>query len=80
MLDALIVGSGPAGSHAAYLLANMGYEVMLLEGKKTPKKFINCTGILGFEAFQKFNLWDVPILNRINKVKFISPCGRTHRI
>ncbi len=77
MLDALIVGSGPAGSHAAYLLANMGYEVMLLEGKKTPKKFINCTGILGFEAFQKFNLWDVPILNRINKVKFISPRGKT---
>jgi len=77
MLDALIVGSGPAGSHAAYLLAKMGYEVLLIEGKKTPKKFINCTGILGLEAFQKFNLWDVPMLNRINKIRFISPGGKT---
>lgn len=77
MLDVLIVGSGPAGSHAAYLLSNMGYKVMLLEGKKTPKKFINCTGILGLEAFKKFNLWEVPILNRINKIKFISPGGKT---
>ncbi len=77
MIDALVIGSGPAGSHAAYLLAKMGYKVMLLEGKETPKKFINCTGILGFEAFQKFDLWEVPILNRVNKIKFISPGGKT---
>jgi digeranylgeranylglycerophospholipid reductase len=77
MFDALVVGSGPAGSHAAYLLAKFGYNVILLEGKKTPKKFINCTGILGLEAFQKFDLWRVPILNRVNKIKFISPGGKT---
>jgi len=77
MFDTIIVGSGPAGSHAAYSLAKMGYDVMLLEGRDTPKESINCTGIIGLEAFRKFNLWEVPVLNCINKFKFISPGGKT---
>ena len=77
MFDTIIVGSGPAGSHAAYLLSKMGYDVLLLAGIDTPKESINCTGIIGLEAFRKFNLWEVPILYRINKFKFISPSGKT---
>jgi len=77
MYDAIIVGSGPAGSHAAYLLVKMGYQVLLIEGRKTPKQSINCSGIIGLEAFREFDLWEVPILNRINKFKFISPGGKS---
>jgi len=77
MYDAIIVGSGPAGSHAAYLLAKMGYQVLLIEGRKTPKQSINCSGIIGLEAFREFDLWEVPVLNRINKFKFISPSGKS---
>ncbi|MFB0518080.1 MAG: geranylgeranyl reductase family protein [Acidobacteriota bacterium] len=77
MLDAIIIGSGPAGSHSAYLLAKMGYHILLIEGRKTPKQSINCSGIIGLEAFREFDLWEVPILNRINKFKFISPSGRS---
>ena len=77
MFDAIIVGSGPAGSHAAYLLAKMRYQVLLIEGRKTPKQSINCSGIIGLEAFEEFDLWEVPILNRINKFKFISPSGKS---
>ncbi|TKJ34752.1 hypothetical protein CEE39_02190 [bacterium (candidate division B38) B3_B38] len=76
MFDAIIIGSGPAGSHAAYLLAKMRYKVLLIEGRKTPKQSINCSGIIGLEAFREFDLWDVPVLNRINKFKFISPSGK----
>jgi len=77
MYNAIIVGSGPAGSHAAYLLAKMGYQVLLIEGRKTPKQSINCSGIIGLEAFREFDLWEVPILNRINKFKFVSPSGKS---
>jgi len=52
-------------------------DVMLLEGRDTPKESINCTGIICFEAFRKFSLWQVPILNRINRFQFISPGGKT---
>jgi len=79
MYDAIIVGSGPAGSHAAYLLAKLGYQILLLEGRKTPKQYINCSGIIGLEAFQEFDLWEVPILNRINKFKFVSPSGKSFK-
>ena len=35
--DIVIVGAGPAGSGAAYFLANLGLDVLLLDSKKFPR-------------------------------------------
>ncbi|MBS3128322.1 NAD(P)/FAD-dependent oxidoreductase [Candidatus Woesearchaeota archaeon] len=48
-----VVGAGPAGSYAAYLLAKQGYEVKLFEEHKEIGSPIQCTGILteGIKTF-----------------------------
>lgn len=35
--DTIVIGAGPAGSMAAYLLAKNGYDVLLLEREKIPR-------------------------------------------
>jgi flavin-dependent dehydrogenase len=37
MVDVLIIGAGPAGSTAAALLANRGYDVLVLEKQRFPR-------------------------------------------
>jgi flavin-dependent dehydrogenase len=49
--DVLVVGSGPAGSTAAYLLAKHGMEVALLEKKPLPRHK-TCGGGIVQRAFQ----------------------------
>lgn len=43
--DVLIVGAGPAGATAAFILANSGYRVGLIEKKRFPR-FKLCGGLL----------------------------------
>jgi geranylgeranyl reductase family protein len=43
--DVVIVGAGPAGSTAAYILSKKGYNILLLEKKRFPRKKL-CGGCL----------------------------------
>jgi len=43
--DALIVGAGPAGATAAFILANNGYRVGIIEKGRSPR-FKLCGGLL----------------------------------
>ena len=43
--DVLIVGAGPAGASAAFILANNGYRVAVIEKKGVPR-FKLCGGLL----------------------------------
>lgn len=47
--DAIIVGSGPAGASAAYILAKAGKKVLLLEKEKLPR-YKTCGGGLTFRG------------------------------
>ena len=43
--DAIVIGAGPAGSTAAYLLAKRGFHVLVLDKKEFPQGKL-CGGLL----------------------------------
>lgn len=64
-----IIGAGPAGSYAAYLLAKRGYEVNLFEEHKTIGSPVQCTGILTQGINKFFKPSQDSITNKIPYVK-----------
>ena len=76
MNDVIIVGGGHAGLFTAFELARRGFQVQLLDQKKAIGERIVCTGIIGTEAFGKFDLPKETILGNIQQVRFYSPSGR----
>jgi geranylgeranyl reductase family protein len=47
--DILVIGSGPAGSTAAFLLASRGYDVILVDKKLFPRPKL-CAGLLTWKS------------------------------
>lgn len=68
--DAVIVGAGPAGSITARLLAEQGHDVVALEEHQEPGLPVHCTGLLGLEAFEEFDLPRETILGRSSSARF----------
>ena len=75
MNDILIIGGGHVGLYSAYRLAQQGFQVLLLDQKKSIGERIVCTGIIGEEAFKKFDLPLDTVLGTIRQVRFHSPAG-----
>jgi geranylgeranyl reductase family protein len=75
MYDVVAIGAGPTGSYAAYQLAHEGFDVLVLEKNGSSAHPPVCTGIIGLEAFEKFNLSEDSIISEIKDLKFISPSG-----
>jgi len=71
--DVIIIGGGHAGLYTAYRLSQAGYQVLLFDQKKSIGERIVCTGIIGAEAFEKFDLPRDTILGKIRQVRFYSP-------
>jgi len=76
LYDIIIVGAGPAGSHAAYKLASSGYSVIVFEGKSASGLNVCCTGIISTECFQSLELGKDMILREVKSARFYSPSGR----
>ena len=76
MKDLIIVGGGPAGLHAAYKLASAGLDVGLFDAQGEIGERAVCSGVIGIEAFSRFDLPKTSVLNTIKKVQAISPAGR----
>ena len=76
MKDVVVIGAGPAGIHAAYLLAQAGLDVVLFEAQSRIGDRAICSGVVGDEAFARFDLPRQPILSEITCIQAVSPGGR----
>ncbi len=75
MDDVLIVGGGHTGLYMASELARQGLSVCLFDQKKNIGEHIVCTGIIGADGFEKFDLPRDPVVGSIQKIRFFSPSG-----
>jgi digeranylgeranylglycerophospholipid reductase len=71
--DFIIVGAGPVGSYLAKSLAEEGCSVGVFERKKEVGEGVICSGIIGKDAYDKFNLPGSAIIRKISSMKLFSP-------
>ena len=77
MIDVIVVGAGCVGSHMARLLAEKDLDVLVLEKDRAIGDSVNCSGIIGVEAFSKLNLPVGSIQNHLQKIKVFGPSGES---
>jgi len=73
--DVAVVGAGPSGSTAARALAEAGRDVILLDENDGPRCDVVCTGIVGGEAFRRFDLPTEAVIDTVPEARFFSPSG-----
>ncbi len=73
--DVLVVGAGPAGSTAAERLAAAGVDVAVLEEHPVIGEPVDCTGVVGTEAFECFDLPRSIVVGSVSEVTIHSPAG-----
>lgn len=79
LYDVVVIGAGPAGTLCAYRTAQAGLSTLVLEEHLAAGMFVNCTGIIGAEAFRRLNLPTDPILSSLQGITFYAPSGRSFR-
>ncbi|MBW8058239.1 MAG: NAD(P)/FAD-dependent oxidoreductase [candidate division NC10 bacterium] len=75
MHDVIVVGAGPAGSQTAASLAQRGYTVLVLEEHPQVGAPTNCSGLIGAEAFERFDLPRASVIRGFDSATFFSPKG-----
>ncbi len=74
MLDAVVVGGGPAGSVSARLLASKGYSVKVLEEHPCSGKPVQCAGLISDEAIRMSGV-SPDVLNTLYGAEVVFPDG-----
>jgi geranylgeranyl reductase family protein len=73
--DILVVGAGPSGTTAAERLAAGGFEVAVLEEHPVIGEPVDCTGVIGTEALEAFQLPRGIVVGSVDAVTIHSPIG-----
>jgi digeranylgeranylglycerophospholipid reductase len=73
--DVVVIGAGPVGIYASFKLAQAGLSVLAVEEDVCIGKPRFCTGLIGKEAFDKFDLPKEAIENEFNSAWINSPLG-----
>lgn len=74
--DVAVIGAGPVGSYTAYQLADRGLKTCLIDKKKEIGVGAICAGVIGKEAFERYDLPSDTVLRSIDSVSFFSPFGQ----
>ncbi len=69
----VIVGAGPVGAHAAYLLAKDRKDVTLVEEHSSIGKPVHCTGIVTSSIKDTLDVPKSSVINRIKSAKIVGP-------
>jgi len=75
--DVLIIGGGPAGCTAAHRLATAGFDVAVAEEHAVIGEPVDCTGVVGSEVFERFDLPRQIVLGSIDAITIHSPADIT---
>ncbi|MBF8264205.1 MAG: NAD(P)/FAD-dependent oxidoreductase [Dehalococcoidia bacterium] len=75
MFDVVIIGAGPAGSHTARRLGELGYRVVVVEEHKQIGEPACCTGILGKDCLDEFPIPPELIWLQTGTARFYTPSG-----
>lgn len=73
--DVLVVGAGPAGSTTAEGLATAGFDVAVVEEHAVIGEPVDCTGVVGAEAFEAFDLPQGIVVGSVGAITIHSPGG-----
>lgn len=68
------------GSYAAYKLAGIGHEVVVLEEHRQLGEQVCCTGIISQKCATSFAIDENVILRQVNSARLFSPSGRLIRL
>jgi len=75
MFDVVVIGAGPAGSHTARRLGELGYRVVVVEEHKQVGEPSCCTGILGKDCVDEFPIPPELIWLKTGAARFYTPSG-----
>ena len=80
MRDIVIIGAGPAGALTARMLAERGHDVVVLEEHGAVGLPVHCTGLLGLDAVQEFNLPRAIVLGHAGTARFWGAAGQSFSV
>ena len=71
MLDAIVVGAGPAGNQTALKLAEAGHKVAVIDYRARPGDKL-CTGIVGRQCFEEYSVPASMVLHEARSATFFA--------
>lgn len=75
VVDVCVIGGGPAGCFAAFHLARAGFDVLVLEEHAVIGEPVDCSGIIGTEAFEALGLPRSSVVQELRDIELVSPAG-----